>query len=65
MLTEVTLSTTESEYCEITNALRSTIPLMSFVNEICERYDKNLIGVPVVKCEVFEDNSGAVDVHRA
>jgi hypothetical protein len=62
MLTEVTLSTTESEYCEISNALRSTIPLMNFVNEIRERYDKNLTGVPVVKCEVFEDNSGAVEL---
>ena len=34
---------------------------MNFVNEIRERYDKNLTGVPVVKCEVFEDNSGAVE----
>jgi hypothetical protein len=62
MLSEVTLSTTESEYCEISNALRSTIPLMSLVNEIRERYDANLVGVPVVKCEVFEDNSGAVEL---
>ena len=62
MLTEVTLSTTESEYCEISNALRATIPLMNFVKEIRERHDKNLTDVPVVKCEVFEDNSGAVEL---
>lgn len=62
MLSEVTLSTTESEYCEISNALRSTIPLMSLVNEVRERYDTKLVGVPVVKCEVFEDNSGAVEL---
>jgi hypothetical protein len=35
---------------------------MSLVNEIRERYDANLVGVPVVKCEVFEDNSGAVEL---
>lgn len=51
MLTEVTLSTTESEYCEISNALRSTIPLMNFVNETRERYNKNLTCMPIVQCK--------------
>jgi hypothetical protein len=62
ILKEVTLFTTEREYCEISNALRLTIPLMNFVNEMREQHNKNLTDVPVVKCEVFEDNSGAVEL---
>jgi hypothetical protein len=60
MLMEVTLSTTESEYFEISNALQSTILLVPLVNEICEHYDTHMVGMPVVQCEVFEDSSGAV-----
>ena len=60
--TEVCLSTTESEYTGLSYALREAIPIMRLLDEMKER------GVPitktgaVVKCKVYEDNSGALEI---
>ena len=60
--TEVCLSTTESEYTGLSYALREAIPIIRLLDEMKAR------GIPitqtgaVVKCKVYEDNSGALEI---
>ena len=60
--TEIALSSTESEYTGLSYALRETIPMMELLKEM------KSIGLPVtppnadVHCQVFEDNSGAIEM---
>lgn len=62
--TEVALSSTESEYTGLSYALREAIPIMNLFQEMKES------GIPIgsskakVKCTVFEDNSGALEIAR-
>ena len=59
---EISLSSTESEYNGLSYALRGAIPIMNLLQEM-----KNL-GFPItttqanVRCKVFEDNSGALEM---
>jgi hypothetical protein len=63
MQTEVALSTTESEYISLSSALRDVIPLINLTREYKERYDdQNIIFVPTVRCTLFEDNTGALEL---
>ena len=61
---EIALSSTESEYMGISYSLRDAIPIMSTLEEMREK------GFPVkdvrghVRCRVFEDNSGALEMAR-
>ena len=57
---EVALSTTESEYIAISHATREFLPLNELVDKL---QDKGVIEQnvkPVMRCRIFEDNSGAV-----
>ena len=60
--TEIAHSSTESEYTGLSYALRETIPMMELLKEM------KSIGLPVtppnadVHCQVFEDNSGAIEM---
>ena len=60
--TEITLSSTESEYTGLSHALRDAIPLMQILSEM------KRVGFPIgstrpkVMCKVFEDNSGALEM---
>ena len=60
--TEITLSSTESEYTGLSYALRETIPMMELLKEM------KSIGLLVtppnadIHCQVFEDNSGAIEM---
>jgi hypothetical protein len=60
LIPEICLSTTEAEYCSLSEALRQTIPLMNLLKE-CQSHG---IAVnenePEVFCTAFEDNSGAL-----
>jgi hypothetical protein len=62
MQTEVALSTTEAEYISLSQSLRETIPLMELFDEISKRLDNKVQTKPIVKCTVFEDNSGAMEM---
>ena len=61
---EIALSSTESEYIGISHGLRDVIPIMETLKEM-----KNH-GVPIgytkstVRCRVFEDNSGAIEMAK-
>ena len=61
---EIALSSTESEYIGISYGLRDVIPIMGCLKEMNSR------GIDVghvrsqVKCRVFEDNSGALEMAK-
>lgn len=60
--TEIALSSTESEYTGLSYALREVIPIIELMKELRKGgFDVN-DAVPVVKCKVFEDNSGALEI---
>lgn len=61
---EICLLSTESEYTGLSYALREAIPIMELLKEMRE------VGLPItktkatMKCRVFEDNSGALEMAR-
>jgi hypothetical protein len=62
--TEIALSSTESEYTDMSYALRDAIPMIEILKEM------KAFGFPIdtaqadVPCRVFEDNSGAVEIAK-
>ena len=62
--TEIALSTTEAEYISLSQSLREVISLMSLTEELKENDIPVFSKTPVIKCKVFEDNSGAVELAR-
>ena len=58
------LSTTEAEYIAMSMALRDVIPIMELLEEMRDRKYKVICTEPVVYCDVFEDNSGALELAR-
>ena len=59
--TEITLSSTEAEYTGLSYALREAIPLINLLKEISNIFTFNKQNT-VVKCRVFEDNIGALEI---
>ena len=64
LMTQVTLSTTESEYVALSMSLRDVIPAMELVAEIKAKGFEVLCTEPYVYCKAFEDNSGALELAR-
>lgn len=60
--TIVSLSTTEAEYVALSTAMRELIPLMHIMKEMRERGHDIPGAVPKIRCRVFEDNSGALEM---
>jgi ATP-binding cassette subfamily B (MDR/TAP) protein 1 len=60
--TEIALSSTESEFIGLSHALRTTIPLMELVKELKSHGFKMGSTKPKVHCQVFEDNTGAIEI---
>jgi hypothetical protein len=61
--TEIALSTTEAEYIALSTAAREVIPLI--VNLVKEATNRKIIPTanpPTIKCKMFEDNQGAVEM---
>ena len=58
------MSSTESEYTGLSYALRETIPIMETLKEMEHHGFTIPHTTPNVKCEVFEDNSGALEMAR-
>lgn len=61
---EISLSTVEAEYIALSTAMRDIIPLMDQVKEMDLVYGDNS-PKPEVRCTVFEDNNGALELARA
>jgi hypothetical protein len=62
--TEITLSSTESEYVCLSQSLREVIPMMQLLDEIRERGIPMQAVVPKVHCTLFEDNVGALEMAK-
>ena len=63
--TEIALSTTEAEYIALSESLRHVIPVMNLCEECVERGFLQDVIPPTIRCTVFEDNSGALELARA
>jgi hypothetical protein len=62
--TKISLSTTESKYIALSQAMREVIPLLDIyghINKALKCQDLQ----PIVKCTVFEDNNGALKLATA
>ena len=61
---EIALSSTESEYIGISHGLRDAIPIMEILKEM------KIYGFPIgctkskLRCRVFKDNSGAIEMAK-
>jgi hypothetical protein len=62
--TEFCLSSTESEYVSLSQALREVLPIMAILEEMKEQGVITKSYIPKVYCKVFEDNSGALEMVR-
>ena len=59
--TEITLSTTESEYVALSQSLRDVIPLLGLLGEL-KKVIPTEDSSPKIHCTVFEDNKGCIDL---
>ena len=62
--TVIALSSTEAEVIALSEATREVLPLMRLAKELDEKGFGYAATTPVVRCTVFEDNSGAVEIAR-
>ena len=58
----VSLSTTEAEYISLSQSLRETIPIMNMLDEVRKYKLFKCVRKAQVKCTVFEDNTGALEL---
>jgi hypothetical protein len=59
---EIAQSVTESEYIALSQCLRQTIPMMRLVEEIQQQMNIPMDIIPTVRCKLFEDNTGAIEL---
>ena len=59
--TEISLSTTESEYIALSHSLREAIPMMTLLEEISNILPIDL-ETPKLHCTVFEDNNSCIEL---
>jgi hypothetical protein len=62
---EIDLSSCESEYIALSQALRKVIPAMHLIQEMKKQNYHNTPSVPNVHCTLFEDNSVALTLAKA
>ena len=62
--TEISLSSTEAEYVALSQSMRDVLPMIALAEEMKEKGVPIKITQPTVKCTVFEDNSGAVELAK-
>jgi hypothetical protein len=60
--TEIALSSTEAEYIALSTASREILPLLSLAKEACKHKIISKAETPVIRCKIFEDNQGAVEM---
>ena len=61
--TEIALSTTEAEHIALSKSLRETIPIVHFLREVSAVTDIADCS-KTMKCTVFEDNNGALELAK-
>lgn len=60
--TEFALSTTKAELISMSQALRAALPIMEILKELRRAGFPLLPDLPSVKCKLFEDNNGAIEL---
>jgi hypothetical protein len=65
MQTESALSTTESEYISLSACLRDVIVIQQLLEELTQKKFLGSKVDAVVKCTVFEDNKGCLEIATA
>ena len=60
--THIALSSTEAEYIAISTAMREVIPLMALLKEMSEKQFIPHNNQADIHCQIFEDNSGAIEI---
>ncbi len=63
--TEITLSTTESEYMSLSACLRDVIVIQQLLEELTVKKFLGTKSEAIVKCTVFEDNKGCLEIATA
>ena len=63
MQTEITLSTTEAEYVALSQSMRDVIPFLGLIGELKDILNLE-IPKPEIKCTLFEDNNGALELAK-
>ena len=58
------MSSTESEYTGLSYALRDAIPIMELLKEMKTQGFGIKSTKPTIRCKVFEDNSGALEIAK-
>jgi hypothetical protein len=61
--TEIALSTVESEYMALSQALREVIPMMVLLNEVKDVFP-TVVSTPKIHCKVWEDNQGCLSLAK-
>jgi hypothetical protein len=64
MHTEIALSSTESEYVAMSQALREVLPLTRLVAELRSANFEMSSSTPKILCKIFEDYKGALEMAR-
>ena len=64
MATEICLSTTEAEYVALSEALRTGIPMLQFLQELHQKGFIPLQRETAIHCKLFEDNDGALELAK-
>jgi hypothetical protein len=60
--TEIALSTTEAEYIVLSTAAREVLPMIALAKEAAKRKLIVRIDAPLIRCTIFEDNEGMVQM---
>merc|ERR1739841_448567 len=63
--TEITLSTAESEYVTLSQALRSVLPIINLLKEFQVVFPEISLPQPKVHCKVFEDNAACIKMAQS
>ena len=64
MQTTIAMSTTEAEYMALSTAMREVIYCIHLLDELTKKGIRLSRSTPVVKCSVFEDNVGAIELAK-
>ena len=62
--TQCSLSTTESEYISLYQALREIIPIINLLEKLTFNNIDTVSSTPIVFCKAFEDNLGALELEN-
>ena len=61
----IALSTVESEYIALSQAMRDLLPMREFIQDLSSRIDIGVNPNTMLKSSIFEDNNGCISVATA